>query len=68
MRKPKYDGSDPILAMDFLSRIVEKADMLDMNEEQIYLALLTYLRRTSNVQLCAMYSGSKSRDISCWQE
>ena len=40
MRKHKFSGEDTILGFDFLSRVVEEADLLGMNEGQLVLSLI----------------------------
>ena len=66
--KSKFDGSEPILVLDFLSRFVEEADMLSMNEGQAYLVLPHYLSGSADTQFRAMRSGARSGGISCWPE
>lgn len=36
MKDLKFFGEDPILILDFLSRLNEEADTLDMNEGQLW--------------------------------
>ncbi len=66
--KAKFDGTKPILVLDFLSRFVEEADMLNMNEGQAYLILPHYLSGSADTQFRAMRSGARSGGISCWPE
>lgn len=66
--KFKFNESDPILILDFLSLFVEEADILDVNKVQAYLVLPFYLNGASDMQLCAMRSGSRSGSNSCRAE
>lgn len=38
-KEQKFSGSDPILVLDFLTRIVEEAEMLGMTEGQLFVLL-----------------------------
>ena len=60
MREHKFDGEDPILIFDFLSRAVEEADTLAMNEGQLVICLPHLLTKTAAQRYRSI--ASRSRD------
>lgn len=66
--KMKFDGTDPMMILTFLTRFVEEADILNMNEGQAYLLLPRFMNDPAESQLRAMRSGACSGGISCWPE
>ena len=43
MKDCKFDGSDPILVLEFLTRYVEETDKLSMTEAQAFALVPSYL-------------------------
>ena len=64
----KFNGLDPVIIFDFLTRFVEECDMLDMTEAQAYVALPHYLLHPAHTQFRAMQNGAYSGGISSWPE
>lgn len=68
MSEFKFDGTDPILVFDFLTRMVEEADTLKMTEAQAYLALPHYLSGQASRTYRSSRNGAHSGGVSCWPE
>ena len=64
----KFDGSDPIMVFDFLSRFVEEADTLAMSEAQAYLCLPYFLTHTASSAFRAAKAGSQTGGVKVWPE
>ena len=67
-KEHRFDGSDPILVFDFLTRFVEEADILTLNEGQAFLILPHYLSGSASTQFRAMRNGARSGGITRWPE
>ena len=68
LKEYKFNGQDPILVFDFLSRFVEQADTLRMTEMQAFVALPHYLSGTAENQFRAIRNGARSGGVTCWSE
>ena len=68
MREHKFDGEDPILIFDFLSRAVEEADTLAMNEGQLVICLPHLLTKTAAQRYRSIASRSRDGKMTRWPE
>lgn len=68
MKENKFTGEDPILIFDFLSRTVEEADTLAMNEGQLVTCLPHLLTKTAAQQYRSIASRSRSGTLTKWPE
>ena len=69
LKSHAFDGDDPILIFDFLTRFVNEADMLGMSEAQAFVALPAFLKGDAEVQFKANLSGaSRLGGVTCWPE
>ena len=65
-----FDGEDPIQILEFLTRFVEEADLLDMSEVQAYQVLPYFLRNPA----LRLYKSARGRGrngvtgVTCWPE
>ena len=57
MRDCKFDGSDPIMVLEFLTRYVEETDKLGMTEAQAFALVPNYLSGD-----CLLYTSPSPRD------
>ena len=62
----KFDGSDPIMVFDFLTRFVEEADTLNMTEAQAFIVISHYLKGEASNQFRANKNGARSGGVSNW--
>lgn len=67
-REHKFSGAEPILVFDFLTRIVEEADMLSITEGQLFVLLPHLLNGDAASQYRATVKGSRSNGVTCWPE
>lgn len=66
MKDYKFDGSDPVLVFDFLTRLTEEADTIGMTESQAYIALPHYLSGDAATHFRASRHGGRSGGIYNW--
>lgn len=64
----KFNGKDPILIFDFLTRYVEETDKLEMSEDQAYVLLAQFLTNPASSQFRAVKAGSRYSGVTCWPE
>ncbi len=64
----KFDGSDPILVFQFLTRLTEEADLVGMTEAQLFAALPRFLTGSASTQFHASRSASRSGGVRSWPE
>ena len=64
----KFDGKDPALVFDFLTRFTESADLNRMSEAQAFIALPKYLSGIAEQQFRATRYGARSGGVSSWPE
>lgn len=67
-KEHKFSGSDPILVFDFLTRIVEEADMLGMTEGQLFVLLPHMLTGEASSQFRVTVKGSTAGGVTNWPE
>lgn len=60
MRKHTFDGTYPIKIFNFLTRFVNKADMLNISEALAFIALKTFLVDPAETQFRTNLSGASS--------
>ena len=66
--KRKFSVQDPILILDFLTRMVEECDTLGMSEAQEFMALPQFLSDNARTLYRAMKSVSRISGVTCWPE
>lgn len=64
----KFSGNDPILIIDFLTRMVEETDNLLMSEEQAYFLLTQFLTNPAPTPFRELHSGSLYSGATCCPE
>lgn len=65
-----FDGGDPILILEFLSRFADEADTLEMSEAQAFIALPYFLKGNAASQFRSVKTTSSraSGGVSAWPE
>ncbi len=66
MKDYKFDGTDPVMVFDFLTRLTEEADTIGMTESQAFLALPHYLGGAAAEQFRASKHGGHSGGVTNW--
>ena len=66
MKDCKFDGSDPIMILEFLTRYVEETDKLGMTEAQAFALVPNYLSGEAKKQVRSNTNSSSTGGISCW--
>lgn len=61
-------GEDPVLLLDFLTRVVEEAEMLGVNEGQLIACLRHILTKNSAQHFRSASSHSSSGGLLCWSD
>ena len=65
----KFDGSDPIAILNFLTRFTEEADILEMKESQAFIALPHFLAKTALEHYRAARDASpREGGVTAWPE
>lgn len=68
MDNHKFSGKDPILIFDFLTRLVEETDKLQMSEDQANMLLPQFLSNPAAFQFRAVKAGSRHSGVNCCPE
>ena len=68
MRDHKFSGEDPVLVLDFLTRVVEEADTLGMSEGQLIVCLPHLLTKKAAQHFRSASSHSRSGGLVCWPD
>lgn len=66
MKDYKFDGSDPVMVFDFLTRLTEEADTIGMTEPQAFHALPHYLSGPAADSFRAAKLGSHTGGVTKW--
>ncbi len=68
MKDYKFDGTDPVLVFDFLTRLAEEADAIGMNESQAFMALPHYLTGVASKRFRAASHSGTVGGITNWPQ
>ena len=65
-----FDGKDPIMVFDCLSRFVKECDILEMSEAQAYIAVAVFLKGLAADQFKSVRDSPDSNEggVTCWPE
>ena len=66
MKDYKFDGSDPVLVFDFLTRLTEEADTIGMSVALTFIALPHYLSGRAASHFHAAKHGGHSGGVFNW--
>lgn len=66
MKGYKFDGTDPVMVFDFLKRLTEEADTINMTEPQAFLATPHYLESPASDSFRAAKHGSHTGEVTNW--
>ena len=68
MKESKFDGTDPILILEFLTRYVEETDKLGMTEAQAFALVPNYLSGEARRHVRSNMNSSANGGVSCWAQ
>lgn len=68
MKEHRFLGEDPILVLEFLSRMAEECDILGFIEAQIKRVIPQFLTGKAEKKFRPTRNGARSGGVSCWHE
>ena len=66
MKDCKFDSSDPIMVLEFLTRYVEETDKLGMTEALAFALVPNYLSGEAKKHIRSNTNASSTGGLSCW--